>query len=387
MSEYIPLSEPVFRGNEWTYVRECLDTGWVSTAGSFVERFEREISSYTGARHAVACMNGTSALHISLLLAGISAGDEVLISTLTFIAPVNAVRYCGAWPVFMDADRFYNIDCGKVAHFLDNETVYRRGQTLNKRTGRRIAAVIPVHVFGNAADLSELAALCDDRNIRIIEDATESLGTVYSGGEYDGRHTGTIGGTGCLSFNGNKIITTGGGGMLLTDDPLLAERARYLTTQAKDDPIRYVHNETGYNYRMTNLQAAVGVAQLERLGEILEAKKRIYERYREGLDPLTGVTLAAVPEYAENNLWMCAVQIKGDEFGESPGELMERFRRRKIQVRPVWRLNHLQKPYSGCQSHLIENAYGLVDATLNVPSGGGLSSADIEAVIGVFKNE
>jgi len=231
--QFIPLSVPHLAGNEWTYVKECLDGGWVSSAGPFVTRFERELAAYVGAAHAVACVNGTAALHVALRLAGVEENDEVLVPTLTFIASVNAICYQGARPVFMDCDEYYNLDVDKVARFLNEHTDFSGGYTVNRTTGRRIKAIVPVHVFGNAARLEPLVRLCRERNIRIIEDATESLGTRYNADYLGGAHTGTVGDFGCFSFNGNKIITTGGGGMLVTNDAEAAERARYLTTQAR----------------------------------------------------------------------------------------------------------------------------------------------------------
>jgi dTDP-4-amino-4,6-dideoxygalactose transaminase len=277
----ISLSVPNLHGNEWRYVKECLDSGWVSSAGPFVDRFEREFAAYTGASHAVACVNGTAALQTALRVAGVDAGQEVIVPTLTFIATVNAVHYLGAHPIFMDSDEYYNIDVEKAVDFLERNTDRQDGFCVNTRTGRRITAVVPVHVFGNAARLEPLIHACRARNIVIVEDAAESLGTRYTQGDLTGHHTGTIGDLGCFSFNGNKIITTGGGGMIITDNAEYAQRARYLTTQAKDDELRYIHGEVGYNFRLTNIQAALGVAQLELLPGFLEAKRRNFELYRD----------------------------------------------------------------------------------------------------------
>ena len=246
----IPLSVPHINGNEWKYVKECLDTEWVSSVGKYVNLFEEKIAEYTGSKFAIACVNGTSAIHVSLRLAGVQPGDEVIVPSLTFIAPVNAITYNGAIPVFMDADKFYNIDVQKTIEFILNETEISSHKpliTVNRKSGNRISAIVPVHIWGNAVMLDELSPLCQERGITIVEDASESLGSIYNVGENSGKHTGTIGKLGCLSYNGNKIITTGGGGMILTDDEILAEKARYLTTQAKDDPLRYVHHEIGYN--------------------------------------------------------------------------------------------------------------------------------------------
>jgi dTDP-4-amino-4,6-dideoxygalactose transaminase len=238
MSNYIPLSIPSLNGNEWQYVKECLDTEWVSSSGKYVDLFEKVVADFTGSKYAIACVNGTSALQVSLRLTGVQPDDEVIVPTLTFIASVNAITYNGASPVFMDADKYYNLDSEKTIEFIKNETVFKDGLTYNKISNKRISAIVPVHVWGNACWLDELISICKKRNISIIEDASESLGTVYNAGRYSGKHTGTVGKLGCLSFNGNKIITTGGGGMILTDDEELADKARYLTTQAKDDPVR-----------------------------------------------------------------------------------------------------------------------------------------------------
>ena len=377
----IPLSVPNVSGNEWKYVKECLDTNWVSSAGKYVDLFEQNIANYTGSKYAVACVNGTSALQVSLRLAGVKPGDEVIVPTLTFIAPVNAIRYNGAEPVFMDVDEFYNIDVDKTVQFFDEETEYKNGYIRNKKTGKRISAIVPVHVFGNAVWLDEIIRLCEERNIKVVEDAAESMGTRYINGEHSGKHTGTIGTLGCLSFNGNKIITTGGGGMILTDDEYLAEKARYLTTQAKDDPVRYIHQEIGYNFRITNIQAALGVAQLEQLPVFLKRKRDIFSQYQTAFDNIAGLTLAGVPDYAGNNHWMNLLQIDKDAYGEDREELMQRLDENGIQTRPVWALNHLQEPYREFQNYHIEYAEKLINNSLCLPSSTNLSHEDQLRVI------
>lgn len=414
MSDFIPLSVPSIKGNEWRYIKECLDSEWVSSEGKFVELFEQKIAEYTGSKYAVACVNGTSALHISLIIAGVKSGDEVIVPTLTFIAPINAVHYCGASPIFMDADKYYNIDAEKTIEFILNETelvnsesgivngkwVIENGQrnnivaqstvqdlpiTINKKTKQRIAAIIPVHVFGNAVWLDELYGLCKKRNIKIIEDATESLGTRYTKGKFSGKHTGTIGELGCLSFNGNKIITTGGGGMILTDNENYALRAKYLTTQAKDDEVKYIHGDIGYNYRLTNIQAALGVAQLEKLPEYLKIKKMNYNYYRNYFTEIEGLSLTEVPEYSDNNYWMYALQIEQDIYGKNREQIMQLLTEKEIQTRPVWYLNHLQKVYTNSQSYKIEKAIELLDKTLNIPCSVNMRENDIEKIIGLLK--
>jgi aminotransferase in exopolysaccharide biosynthesis len=385
--EAIPLSVPVVAGNEWTYVKECLDTGWVSSAGKYVERFERDIAHYTGAKHAVACVNGTAALHVALELAGVLPGDEVLAPTVTFIATVNAVRYARAEPVFLDCDEFYNLDVEKLRQFLDEETVSRDGQTYNKRTQRRIAAVLPVHVFGNAVRLEELLATCQERNLCVVEDAAESLGTFYTAGRLAGKHSGTLGRLGCLSFNGNKIITTGGGGMILTDDATLAGRAKYLTTTAKRDEVRFVHDDVGYNYRLTNLQAAMGVAQLEQLPSRLEIKRRNFQAYQRALDGVPGLHLAETPPYADSNHWMYALQINATVYGADRETVMARLAQERIQTRPLWFLNHRQRPYQQCQHHRIEQAERLWEITLNLPCSTDLTAGQIQRTVNALTRQ
>lgn len=406
MSDIIPLSVPSIKGNEWKYIKKCLDTEWVSSVGKYVELFEKKITEYTGAKYAIACVNGTAALHISLILAGVQPNDEVLVPTLTFIAPINVIKYCEAFPVFMDADKYYNLDTKKTIEFILNETelvnselsienVRHKNQklkitnhetriTVNKKTGRRISAIIPVHVFGNAVWLDDIYEVCKERNIKIVEDTTESIGTIYIKGNFTSKYTGTIGELGCLSFNGNKIITTGGGGMILTDNEEYAKRARYLTTQAKDDKVRYIHNEIGYNYRLTNIQAALGLAQLEQLPKYLKTKKENYTFYKKEIDQIPGLNLAEVPEYAENNYWMYALQINKNIYRKDLEELMSYLSDHKIQTRPVWYLNHLQKPYKGYQNYKIKKALELLENTLNIPCSVNLRKQDIKRILKVL---
>lgn len=382
----IPLSVPCVAGNEWKYVKECLDTAWISSAGKYVDTFERNICEYTGAEHAVACVNGTAALHVSLIVAGVQSGDEVIVPTLTFIAPVNAIRYVNADPVFMDSDDFYNIDQEKTIAFILEETEMRDGFSFDHNTGRRVSAIIPVHVFGNAVDIGKLAAVCRERNIKIIEDASESLGTRYKAEMLSGRHSGTVGDFGCLSFNGNKIMTTGGGGMLLTDNAEYAQSARYLTTQAKDDDVRYVHNAIGYNYRMTNIAAAMGVAQLEMLPGFIDIKLANYEKYRTAITDIQGVSLAPVPDYADSNYWFYCLQVDSAAFGRDRDALMESLAGKGIQSRPVWVPNHLQTPYKNYRHYKIERAMALWQKTLNIPCSVNLTDGQINQVIEALRN-
>ncbi len=381
----ISLSEPEISGNEWKYIKDCLDTGWVSTVGKYINLFEKKICEFTRCKYAVACINGTSALQLALRLVGVKPRDEVIVPTLTFIAPINVVRYLNSNPIFMDCDDFYNIDIDKTVTFISEETEFRNGFTYNKKTKNRISAIIPVHVFGNAVDLEKLVPICRDRNIKIVEDATESLGTVYVDGELYGKYTGTVGDVGCFSFNGNKIITSGGGGMLVSDNKEYFQKAKYLTTQARDDETYYIHNDVGYNFRLTNLSAALGVAQLERLPKFMRIKKENYEKYKSVIDAVQGLHLSGVPGYAESNYWFYSLRVKKEEYGIGQEELRIRLREYNIESRPIWNLNHLQKPYKGCQSYKIEKATQLWEKTLNIPCSVNLKVEQIERVLNVLK--
>tara|TARA_Y100001949_G_C15985264_1_gene330311 strand:+ start:350 stop:1525 length:1176 start_codon:yes stop_codon:yes gene_type:complete len=386
LTKHIPLSTPYLTGSEWKYVKECLDSGWIST-GKYISLFQSKIAKYTKSKYAVACVNGTSALHVSLVLAGVEKNDEVIVPSLTFIAPVNAISYCQAEPIFMDSDNFFNIDVNKTIKFIEEETkLVKRGSlsspvSVNKKTGRRIAALIAVHTFGNAVLLDELIKTCKQRNIKIIEDASESLGTIYSSGQYKGKHTGTIGFLGCLSFNGNKIITAGGGGMMLTNSKKIAERASYLTSQAKDDPLRYVHDNIGFNYRMTNVQAAIGTAQLEKLEIFLEKKRQVNKDYLKGISLIDGLSLCKVPSYASNNHWLNILKIDQKIYGKSSNQLMLKLRSNLIETRPIWRLNHLQKPYKSKQNFSVKRSIDLVKNSLCLPSSSNISQGELKRVL------
>jgi aminotransferase in exopolysaccharide biosynthesis len=372
----IPLSAPSLKGNEWKYVKECLETEWVSSAGTYVDTFEKNVADYLGARYAVACVNGTAALHISLLLADVQPHDEVIVPTVTFIAPVNAVHYMGAEPLFIDCDDHCTLDIDKTKEFLETQCVFRKGVTINKKTSRRIAAVIPVHIFGVPVNMDPLLELADRYNLKIIEDATESLGSLYKG-----KKTGTFGLLGCLSFNGNKIITTGGGGMVITDHEALAKRARYLTTQAKEDGMEYIHNEIGLNYRMVNVLAAIGVAQLEEIDNYVALKRKNFNLYKKALSD-TPLTLLDEPAYAHSNKWFYAVLCRDSK---EKNLMLEHLKRKGVQARPLWFLNHLQKPYAHCQAYAIEKAPHIYDTLVNIPCSVSLTENEIMEVVKAMK--
>jgi len=382
----IPLSVPQISGNEWKYVKECLDTGWVSSVGSYVNRFENELARYTGAKYAVATLNGTSALHTSLMLSDIDEGDEVIVPTVTFIAPVNAVKYIGATPVFIDCDNYLNIDINKLIDFFKNECYYNKGRLINKETKSAIKAIIPVHVFGNPVNIEPIIDLASKYNLMVIEDAAEAIGSYYRSGKYMNKKTGTIGDFGCYSFNGNKIITTGGGGMIVTDNPKYAAKAKYLTNQAKDDPLRYIHDEIGYNYRMTNVLAAIGCAQLEQIDRYIEIKRQNFLAYKEAISTIEGLSLIDESEYGFSNFWHYSLLVDKKRYGTSRDLLMDRLSGKNIQSRPLWMPNHLQLKYKSCQAYAIEKAGYYYENILNIPCSTSLSAGEVERVIEVLKN-
>ena len=372
----IALSQPELTGREAEYLRQCIDTGWVSSAGAFVDRLEQMVAARVGAGGAVATCNGTAALHVALLVAGVEPDDEVLVSTLSFIAPANAVRYAGAWPVFVDADRAtWQMDVSRVATFLERECLTKAGEVRNRTTGRRVRALLPVHVLGHPCDMDPLVELARRHGLVVVEDATESLGATYRG-----RPVGVLGDVACFSFNGNKIVTAGGGGVLVSHRDDWLARARYLTTQAKDDPREYVHGAIGYNYRLTNLEAAVGCAQLERLEEFIERKRRIMAMYRERLDALPGVRLMDEASWAFATFWLATALFDARAFGCDSRALMHGLEAVGIQSRPLWQPLHLSKAHAGAPRLGGEVAEGIVRDALSLPSSVGLTPAQQEQV-------
>jgi perosamine synthetase len=373
----IALCEPHLRGHEWEYVKECLDTGWVSSVGAYVDRFEREFAARIGTYHAIAVANGTSALHIALLVAGVEPEDEVLVSTLTFIAPANAIRYAGAWPVFMDAEsEFGQMDVEKVSQFLRTECVRSGGVWRNRRTGRRIGAILPVHILGHPVAMEPLRALAQEYEILLIEDATESLGA-----KYKDHPVGHLGDIACFSFNGNKLITSGGGGMIATDNALWAQRAKHLTTQAKCDPVEYIHDAVGYNYRLPNVLAAVGCAQMEQLDSHIAAKRRIAANYAAALASLPGLIPMREAEWAFSVFWMYTVRVEAQTFGMDSRALLKQLHQAGIQTRPLWQPLHCSQPYRQCQAYHCETAERLYRDSLSLPCSVGLTEADQQTVI------
>ncbi len=358
----IPLHAATFAGNEKKYLAECIDTTYVSSVGEFVNRFEREVAIYTGAARAVVCVNGTNALHMALMLVGVERGDEVITQPLTFIATANAISYCGAHPVFLDVDRdTMGLSPFKMAAWLEQNAEIRQNACYNKQTGRRISACVPMHTFGHPVRLDELVALCAAWRIELVEDAAESLGSFYNG-----RHTGTFGRIGILSFNGNKTITTGGGGMMLFRDEDLASRAKHLTTQAKI-PHRWEfrHDHVGYNYRMPNINAALGCAQMEELPRFLKSKRETAEAYKEYFANHPDIQFMSEPPGTTSNYWLCALLLKD---AQARNAFLQETNDEGVMTRPIWELMNRLPMFAQTQCGDLSNAEFLADRVVNIPS-------------------
>lgn len=362
------LHEPELAGNERIYVEECLASSWVSSVGAFVDRFEVALADYTGAGYAIACVNGTAALHTCLLLAGVQPGDEVIIPTLTFVATANAVAYCGAVPHFADSDeKTLGLDPVKLEKYLDRAAHITQGKCFNRRTGQRIAAVVCMHAFGHPVDLDSLSRVCRHFKLPLIEDAAESLGSFYKD-----RHTGRDGVLSALSFNGNKIITTGGGGAILTDDGELAKAAKHLTTTAKQ-PHRweFIHDRTAFNYRLPNINAAVGCAQMEQLPGFVKRKRRLARRYGEAFAGVDGVRFFHEPPDCRSNYWLNALILEREHAGLRDA-VLEAANDAGLMTRPAWRPMHFLEMYKNCPSMNLDGAESLYARLINIPSGPGL---------------
>jgi aminotransferase in exopolysaccharide biosynthesis len=362
------LHEPQFKGNEWKYLKECLDSTYVSSVGKFVDRFESDLANFSGARYAVAMVNGTCALHIALQLAGVKRGDEVLVPALTFVATANAVSYCGATPHFVDSEEgTLGVDPNALSEYLQGITEIRGGQCINRNTGCVIRALVPMHTFGHPVDIEGVLAVARDFRLALVEDATESLGSTYQQ-----RHTGTFGLMGVLSFNGNKTITTGGGGAILTNDEELAKRAKHLTTTAKV-PHRwdYVHDEIAYNYRLPNINAALGCAQLEQLEKILKAKRELFERYKTAFENIQQISIVDEPANCRSNYWLQALLLD-ESVSNERDTLLAATNDAGLMTRPVWTLMHRLLPYQKCPKMKLSVAESLEKRLINLPSSAQL---------------
>ena len=382
--KFIPLSVPNLKGNELKYVTTAVETEWVSTSGPYVNEFENSIAEYVQVKGAVSCQNGTAGLHTALMVAGVTRNDAVIVPTLTFIASVNPVKYIGAEPIFMDCDDSMCMDPVKLAEFCANECDFIDGMLIDRETGRHVKALLVVHVFGNMADMETIRTIARKYNIVLIEDATEAIGTYYTEGAFKGKYSGTIGDIGVYSFNGNKIITTGGGGMIVSNNENYLAEAKHLTTQAKSDELYYTHDEIGYNYRMTNLQAALGIAQLEQLENFIAVKERNYNKYKELFEGVEGLRLLSFRDGIRSNRWFYSLYVDG--FALNRDELIRHLEENKIQSRPIWGLIHEQKPYQGSRSCKISKAYEYWRHVVNIPCSTNLSLDDVERVAECIKN-
>lgn len=368
----IPLSVPNLSGNEWKYVKECIETNWVSSVGKYVDNFEESIRDFTGAKYAVAVVNGTSALHISLLLSGVAKDDCVIVPNITFIASVNSIMYTGAEPILIDADLDnWQMDLDLLEGFLQGETEVRNGELFWIKNNKRIKAIMPVHVLGSCCDLDRLLGICEKYNLDLIEDSTEALGT-----KFNGRHVGTFGQFGTFSFNGNKILTTGGGGMIVTNDETLAKKAKHITTQAKSDDFEYIHDEVGYNYRMVNVLAAIGVAQMEQLSNFLTRKQEVAAFYKNELRNINQINFQKTVDQCNPNQWLFTISVGSDK-----DELMKYLLKKNIQVRPFWKpMNQLQM-FRGLNFITRNNHSDVIyNSSLSLPCSTGITDSELKEV-------
>ncbi len=360
--DFVPLSVPRFMGNEKKYLEECIDTTFVSSVGKFVDRFELDMATYTGAKKAVVCVSGTNALHMAMMLVGVERDDEVLTQALTFIATCNAISYIGAHPVFIDVDKdTMGLSPVAVKNWLAKNAEIKNGECFNKNSGRRVKACVPMHTFGHPVHIEELIHICAEYHIEVVEDAAESIGSLYKG-----KHTGTFGKVGAISFNGNKTITTGGGGMMLFNDEELAARAKHLTTQAKV-PHRWEfrHDEIGYNYRMPNINAALGCAQLENLDKYIESKRQVAAEYIDYFKNVEGINFFVEPENCFSNYWLNAVVLKDKDA--QLAFLLET-NDHGVMTRPIWELMNRLPMFEHCENDGLENTIWFADRVVNIPS-------------------
>ena len=360
--EFTPLAVPVFAGNEKKYLEECIDTTFVSSVGQFVDRFEKDMATYTGCKRAVVCVSGTNALHMSLMLAGVGRDDEVLTQALTFIATCNALSYIGAHPVFIDVDKTtMGLSPDAIKEWLVKNAEIRNGQCYNKNTGKRVKACVPMHTFGHPVRIEEIAQICEEYHIELVEDAAESIGSLYKV-----KHTGTFGKVGAISFNGNKTITTGGGGMMLFNDEELGAFAKHLTTQAKI-PHRWEfrHDHIGYNYRMPNINAALGCAQLENLDKFVESKRQVAAEYAEFFKNIDDIDFFTEPENCYSNYWLNVVILKDKE---AQLEFLQQTNDNGVMTRPIWELMNRLPMFEDCEHDGLKNTIWFADRVVNIPS-------------------
>lgn len=384
MAKFIPLSIPNFEGNEKKYVNDAVEQGWVSTGGAYITKLEQQMAEFLHTDNVAACQSGTSALHLSLVEAGVVPGDVVIVPPLTFIAAVNPVKYQFAKPVFIDCDDSFCLDPIKLREFCENECEFD-GEKLTYK-GATVKALVVVHVFGNLADMVSIMDIAHKYNIKVIEDATEALGSKYVEGPLAGKFAGTIGDFGAYSFNGNKVITTGGGGAITANKAEVVDHLRYLSTQAKNDVHYYIHNEVGYNYRMTNLQAALGVAQMEELPEFIRRKQANWELYKKLFEGFELGKIVAFREGTESNKWFYSLDIDKTKVSASMREIITELEKRGVQTRAIWGLINEQVPYLGSDTYKLEKAPYYAARILNFPSSTQITEEEITYVAEQIKD-
>ena len=381
----IPLSAPTITGNETKHLGETIKKKWISTYGAYKIRFDKSLSKITKSNFVISVSSGTAALHLALCVLGVKKRQEVIVPSMTFVASINVIKYLDANPVFMDVDNNHNLDVKKTISFLENNTYFKNSSTFNKKSKKKISALILAQMWGNALEFNELVKICKKKNIYIIEDAAEALGTYYSSGLNKNKHVGTIGDIGCLSFNGNKIITTGSGGALLVKKKSLQKKILYLAEQAKNDPIKYIHNEVGFNYRMPNINAAFGCAQLEKLKKFLQKRRQNFLVYRNLINKIPGLSLLEPMGYSKSNHWMNVIIIDRKKINKTPLYFHKKLLNKKIETRLVWRPNHLQKMYKSNEKYRISLSKKIYDTSLCVPSSSNLKTSEIKKICEIIK--
>ncbi|MDB5203136.1 MAG: hypothetical protein JWQ27_2545 [Ferruginibacter sp.] len=371
------LSGPNMGGNELKYVTECITTGWVSSVGAYVDQFEKMTAAFAGTKYAVATSSGTTALHTCLVMLGVNSKDYVITQNITFIATCNSIKYTGADPIFIDTDENnWQMDLNLLEEFLNEETEQRDGACYHKKDGRRIPVIMPVHVLGNICDMDRLLAITKKHNLLMVEDSTEALGSYYKG-----QHAGSFGLMGTFSYNGNKIITTGGGGMIVTNDEALAKKAKHLTTQAKSDPFEYIHDEIGYNYRLVNVAAAMGVAQMEQLPAFIERKKEIIAFYKKELEGIGDITFQQVSDDVTPNWWLPTIKTSKQK------EVLALLNSKGLQSRPFWvPMNQLRMFTSDIYVNKTDRSGHLYSNCLSIPCSTNITNADLQSVADTIKS-
>lgn len=366
-------------------LKECLESGWVSTGGRFISEFEEKTAKYVKMKEAVGIQSGTAGLHTALRVLGVERDQEVIAPTLTFIAAVNPITYLGAEPVFIDCDDTLCMDPIKLEKFCKEECEIKEEKLYNKKTGKNIKVILVVHVFGNMADMEKIMNIAKKYKLKVLEDATEALGTYYIDGRYNGKFAGTIGEIGVYSFNANKIITTGGGGMVVSNNQELLDKVRFLSVQAKTDPLYFIHDEIGYNYRMLNLQAALGTEQIDKLETFIKTKTNNFELYKKGISEIDGLDLMPFNEDIRSNHWFYSLVVDKEKYGLNKDELLIKLNEVGIQSRPIWGLIHQQKPFKSNEAYMMERSVYYIDKVLNIPCSTNLTTEEVEIVINRLK--